>query len=397
MLTERVVRDAKPESQNRILWDSTVKGLGLRITPKGVKAYVLNYRINGKERRATLGRAAEISLKDVRVQAAEQLTSIRAGEADPLERKREAQQAPTVNDGLRRFFDEFVPTRLEMRRLSRGTVNEYRKQAAAQLEPELGKLKITEVTRNHVEKMVASLPKTQRNRVLAFTSRLFNQFERWDLRPQQTNPAYGIERAREEARDRTLSADELAALAKALKQHEGQHPASVAAIRMATFTGLRIGEILAIRWEDIDFETGRLVLPSTKTGRRQTDLPEAALALLSELPRFNRRCAWVFTNNGRAGTTYHTVRSHFSKIVADAGIDGVRLHDLRRTVMTRAASSGVGVHVLRDILGHKTSSQADRYIRGVGAPVRQAREAIGAEMAAMMAAGEEADGEGEDS
>ena len=52
--------------------------------------------------------------------------------------------------------------------------------------------------------------------------------------------------------------------------------------------------------------------------------------------------------------------------------------------MTRAAASGVGTHVLRDLLGHKTTAMADRYIRAVGNPVREAREKVGAEMAAMM-------------
>ena len=69
-----------------------MKGLGLRITPKGVKSYILNYRINGRERRATLARTSEISLKIARERAGEQLVRIRAGETDPLERKREARE-----------------------------------------------------------------------------------------------------------------------------------------------------------------------------------------------------------------------------------------------------------------------------------------------------------------
>ena len=67
-----------------------------------------------------------------------------------------------------------------------------------------------------------------------------------------------------------------------------------------------------------------------------------------------------------------------------AGLEDVRLHDLRRTVMTNAAAMGVGTHILRDLLGHKTSAMADRYIRAVGNPVREAREQVGAAMAAMM-------------
>ena len=383
MLTERIVRDAKPGPKIRILWDSTVKGLGLRITPKGVKSYILNYRINGRERRATLARASEISLKIARERAGDQLVRIRAGEDDPLERKQEAKEAPTVADGLRRFFDEFVPARQKLGRLSARTRTEYRWMARRYIEPSLGKLKIADVKRGDIERMAAPLPGPQRNTLLKLTSRLFNLFEQWEWRQQRSNPCYGIERAREEARDRVLSPSELAALAKALNQHEEQHPASVAAIRVAALTGLRIGEVLSIQWQHIDFETGRLTLPETKTGRRGHDLPEAALALLADLPRFNR-CDWVFTTSGRAGIVYRTVRGHFAKIVAAAGIEEVRLHDLRRTVMTRAAASGVGTHVLRDLLGHKTTAMADRYIRAVGNPVREAREKVGAEMAAMM-------------
>ena len=61
-----------------------------------------------------------------------------------------------------------------------------------------------------------------------------------------------------------------------------------------------------------------------------------------------------------------------------------RLHDLRRGVMTAAAAAGVGTHILRDLLGHKTTAMADRYVRAVGNPVREAREQVGATMAAMM-------------
>ena len=381
MLTERIVRDAKPGEKNRILWDGQIKGLGLRVTPKGAKSYVLSYRVNGRKRQATLARVSEISLKLARKRAGDQLVRIRAGEADPLERKQAAREAPTVSDGLQRFFNEFAPARLKMGRLSPRSVAEYGKQARRYIEPELGKLKIGEVTRDHVERMVAPLPRTQRNRVLALTSRLFNLFEQWEWRQQFTNPCRGIERAREEARDRVLSPSELAALATALNQHEEQHPASVAAIRVAALTGLRIGEVLGIQWQHIDFETGRLTLPETKTGRRVHDLPAPALALLAELPRFS---TWAFTSTGTAAITYRTVRKHFVEIATAAGIEDARLHDLRRTVMTRAAASGIGTHVLRDLLGHKTTAMADRYIRSVGDPVREAREQVGAEMAAMM-------------
>ena len=381
MLTERRIRDAKPEARTRILWDSQVKGLGLRITPRGTKSYILNYRVAMRECRATLARTSELSLKAARERAAEELAAIRAGRPHPLERRHEANAAPTVADGLDRFFNKFTPARIDIGRMAARTVKEYRKQALQYLVPALGKRKIRDVTRLDVETMVEPLPKVQRNRVLALVSRLFTLFETWEWRPQNTNPARGIERAREEARDRTFSPTELSTLAEALRHWEDRHPAQVAAIRLAAVTGLRIGEILAIRWEHLDLDTGRLTLPATKTGRRQHDLPADALSILTDLPRINE---WAFTTGRDAPVTYKNVRQIFAKAAGTAGLVDVRLHDLRRTVMTRAAMAGVGTHVLRDLLGHRTTAMADRYIRFVGNPVRDARELVGAAMAAMM-------------
>ena len=246
----------------------------------------------------------------------------------------------------------------------------------------LARAGVADVTRADIERMVAGLPGPTRNRVLALASRLFTLAETWELRPPGTNPTRKVERAREEARDRTLSESELAALAAALNEAETRSPANVAAIRFAAVTGLRIGEVLAMRWEHIDFEAGRLLLPETKTGRRSHDLPTAALAILAAVPRIGE---WTFSNNcGRSPATYKRVRETFARVAKAAGLEDVRLHDLRRTVMTQAALAGVGPHVLRDLLGHRDTTMADRYIRALSNPVREAREQIGSTIAAMM-------------
>ena len=382
-LTERRIRDAGPGPKTVILWDETLKGFGVRVTPAGAKAYIINYRTGGRERRATLARCAEITLKAARERAGAELAAIRNDEADPLERRREAREAPTVNDGLDRFFDEFAPERIRLGRMKVGTIEVYRYQADKHIRPAIGVRRIQDVTRGEIEQMVARLPTPTRNRTLALASRLFTQFEHWDWRRQYSNPVRGVERAREEARDRTLAPSELAALAAALSEAEARFPANVAAIRFAAVTGLRIGEVLAVRWEHIDFESGRLLLPETKTGRRSHDVPSPALAILSAIPRMGE---FTFSNTaGRAPATYKRVRETFARVASAAGLEDVRLHDLRRTVMTRAALAGVGAHVLRDLLGHRDTAVADRYIRTLGDPVREARERVGGEIAAMMA------------
>ena len=197
----------------------------------------------------------------------------------------------------------------------------------------------------------------------------------------------GVERAREEPRDRVLDAAEVAALATALNRLDERFPASVAAIRVAALTGLRISEVLAIRWEHVDFASRRVTLPQTKTGRRSHHFPAAALDILRAVPRLNKG-HHVFAVDSRGALTYRTVRHHFGdavKLAKLAGLSDVRLHDLRRTFMTNAAAAGVGTHVLRDLLGHKSTAMADRYVRSVGSPVADAREAVGSAMAAAMA------------
>ena len=110
-------------------------------------------------------------------------------------------------------------------------------------------------------------------------------------------------------------------------------------------------------------------------------LPAAALDILWTVPRINKG-HHVFAVDARA---YRTVRHHFGAAGKLAGLSDVRLHDLRRTVMTNATAAGGGTHVLRDLLGHRTAAMAERYVRSVGSPVADAREAVGSAVAAAMA------------
>ncbi len=182
--------------------------------------------------------------------------------------------------------EDFCPKRVLTKRMTTRTVEEYKKQADRYLTPALGKLDIDKVKRHHMERMVEPLRPVLRNRVLALASRIFRYFEDQGLRRQHNNPCRGVERSREEPRDRTLNPTEITAFGKAL---------AVA---------------------DID-------APSCNA-----------------------------------------------------------IH--RRTFMTRAAESGIGSHTLRDLLGHKTATMADRYIRRANIPVVDATEAISGTLAAMM-------------
>ena len=385
MLTERKIRDAKPGPKAVILWDGQLRGFGVKVQPGGSKAYVLSYRTGGRKRQVTLARVGELSLKAARERAGSELVAIRDGTTDPLERREEARSAPTVADAVERFLGSYSEGRIERGRMSPRTLRDYASQCRSTILPALGRLRVVDVETHHVERMVEPLRPVMRNRVLAVTSRIFTLCEHWGLRPQRTNPVRGIERAIETARKRVLSAEEFAALAKALDARADENPAPVAAIRVAALTGLRISEVLAIEWANINMETGALHMPETKTGARDHDMPAPALAIIADRPRVNG-CPYVFSTDGRSAVGYKHVRTVFKAVCEAAGLEGVNLHDLRRSVATRAAMAGLTSLQLRDLLGWASLSMPARYVELAGETARQHRQAIGDEIAGLMAA-----------
>ena len=384
-LTERRIRDAAPGPKTRIIWDTQFRNFGVRIAPGGTKAFVLDFHAGGKHRRVTLARVGEMTLKAARELAGKEMARVRAGEAHLVDRRREAAEAPTVADAVRRFLTDYAERRIANGRMKPRTVAEYSAQCRSYILPALGDMPVAAVEIHDIEAMVDPLKPVLRNRVLALASRIFTLTEHWGLRPQRSNPARGVERSVENARDRTLSPAEFAALAAALADRAERNPAAVAAIRFAAMTGLRIGEVLAVQWQHVDMETGALLLPETKTGRRWHDLPAAVLAVLDTLPRIND---WCFTN-GRAAIGYKHTAAVFREVAAAAGLEDVRVHDLRRTVATRAAASGLGILELRALLGWKSTAMPARYVALAGEGIREHRRRIGDEVAALLDGGED--------
>ena len=377
-LTEAKIKALAARSTKWVAWDAEVAGFGVRVYPGGVKAFVLSYRAGGRKKLVTIARVGEMSLSDARARAGRAKVEIRDGD-DPAQARRQAREAPTVAEGLDRFFDEFVPQRIAAGNMSPRTKQDYRKQAELSIRPALGNLKIEKVTKRDIELAIAPRAPVQRNRTLALISRLFSQFESWGWREQNTNPARGIEKGREEPRDRVLTPTEIAALGKALS--ESSNPTAASAIRFLLFTGWRTGEALGIEWDNVNTETGEVVLPSTKTGRDVRRLGTGALELLAGLPRTGR---FVFPGQRREALPYWTIQRHFDFLCDEAGIENARLHDIRRTVATMAASSGASVFALRDLLGHRTLAMVNRYARRASSAAEALQTKNADTMAALM-------------
>ena len=223
------------------------------------------------------------------------------------------------------------------------------------------------------------------NRVLALLSKMFNLAEQWGLRPDGSNPCRHVERYRERRMERFLSAEELARLGTVLAEAErtATLPASViAALRLLIFTGARLGEVLGLRWEHVDFERACLRLPESKTGAKTIYLSPPALEVLQTL-RHGSDSPWVLP--GRVpGKPLIELRKAWYRIRAKAGLDDVRLHDLRHSFASVGAAAGQSLPVIGALLGHTQAATTQRYAHLAADPLREASNLIGARIAGAM-------------
>jgi integrase len=324
----------------RVLWDSELKGFGVRVQKGGGKSYVLHYRVGtGRSaplRKLTIGRHGSPWTPETARREAKSLLGMIEDGADPAADKLARRQAPIVAE----LADRFLAEHAEPKRKG-STAAEYKRLLDKIILPALGKRKVADVTRADVTKLHHANRKApyQANRVLAVLSKMFNLAERWSLRSDESNPCRHVEKFAERKRERMLSPAELARLGDALVAYDGS-PYAIAAVKLLVFTGARLGEVLGLRWAWIDFERGEARLPDSKTGAKTLHLPSPALAVMAELPRLDGN-PYVIAG-AKPGAALVNLEKPWRAIREQAGLDDVRLHDLRHAFASVAASSGMG-------------------------------------------------------
>jgi integrase len=251
--------------------------------------------------------------------------------------------------------------------------------------PKLGRRHVADVTRADLSSLHHAMCATPgaANRVLALVSKMFGLAERWGLRPDGSNPARHVERFPERKMERFLSAQELARLGDALAEMEqaGTEPLEViAAVRLLILTGARRGEILGLEWEHVDFDAACLrLLDSKEGGAKVIPLGAHALDVLAQLPRRSR---WVLPTAAAVGPV--SLSKPWDRIRKRAGLEDVRLHDLRHSFASVGVAGGDSLFIVGSILGHKRASTTERYAHLSDDPRRAATERIGARIAAAM-------------
>jgi integrase len=230
--------------------------------------------------------------------------------------------------------------------------------------PALGKLPTAIVRREHVRDLHYAMRETpvQANRTLDLLSRMLNMAESWGLMPEGSNPCRGTTKYRQQPRERFLTAAEFRKLGRALDEAEADGAVSVhaaAAIRLLMLTGCRKNEIVTLRWKDVDLEALELNLADTKTGSRIVPLAPAAVRVLAALPRDSDN-PWVIAGK-KAGSHLTDLQHPWRRIRARAGLDGVRIHDLRHSFASRAVALGESLPMIGKLLGHTQVQTTARY------------------------------------
>jgi integrase len=366
-----------PDAGEVTIWDSEIKGFGLRCRVGGEKTYIYMYRFGGKLRKLTIGKHGALTPDQARAKAYEAQGKVNEAGIDPAGVKRAAREAETVADLAKKFLEEHVDTKRKA-----STANEYRRLLDKLILPQLGDIKVKDVARDDVGKLHHDLrgKKYQANRVLALLSAMFNKAEAWGMRPNHSNPCKHIERHGEDARERMLSSDELARLGAAVTAYRSAYVQG--AVKLLLFTGARLNEILTLKWDQVDFERGEARLFDSKTGKKSIQLPPPALAVLAGLPRIVGN-PFVICGH-KHGTHLVNLEKPWRAIRAEAGLDDVRLHDLRHAFASVGASSGEGLHMIGKLLGHTQQATTARYAHLASDPLKAAAAGIAGKIEAAL-------------
>ena len=365
--------------KDTVYWDRELTGFGVRVYPTGAKVYVAQARGPEGPRRVTVGRHGVIHAEEARKRAALIIARVKAGE-EPAPEPMKPVDGPTVAELAARYLAEHVAVRCKpgSASLLRSVVNRH-------ILPALGKMPLAAVERAQVVEIHQRLcdKPAAANRAVRILSSMYTLACEWGMAPEGTNPCRAIARYPGRRRERFLTDEEFMRLGKTLDEagtKGGASAPAVAAIRLLALTGCRKSEILKLRWEDVALGKAELRLPDAKTGARVVPLPPPAVELLADLPRPPGN-PWVIPGR-KPGARMKDIDHAWKIIRARAGLEGVRLHDLRHSYASRALALGEGLPMIAKLLGHAHLETTARYAHLARDSVHEAAERVSASIAA---------------
>lgn len=379
----------KEDGKQDIRWDE-LAGFGVRIYPSGEKAFVLFYRAWSEEKQQriqrikVLGKFGSMTVAIARNLAKNLISEIALDKAgknqsghkgkgkDPFE-EFEKQERQSIL--FRELCDQYIERHAKKHKKSWA---EDQRRIDKYLLPAFKDRRLTSLKRSDVATLHAAIGDTKpymANRVLEQLSKMFELARIWGYLPDGvSNPSRDIPQFKEQKRDRWVTPEELPKLAECINKESNVSGRN--ALWLYLLTGLRRDELLNAKWEDIDWQRKELRLADTKAGRvHYAPLIEPAIALLQEMPKDSGN-PYILPGH-RTGQHLVNIEKIWRRVREAAGVEDVRLHDLRRTVGSWLAQSGNSLHLIGRVLNHSSQSTTAVYARFGQDHVRTAVESYG--------------------
>lgn len=386
-LGKTLIDDAKPRASSYRLNDSVVPGLCVLVLPSGAKTFYLRYRtLDGRQREMKLGTPVELLPDDARRLARDALALVREGK-DPAHERRQLRGAKTLAD----LAADYKAAHGDKKR-SRANDDGYWRN---HLLPGLGaSTKVVSLTTEAIREWHQKHPRPiTANRSLEVLGKALDLAIGWGWRPKGTNPCEGIVAHPERKRRRYLTRDELDRLRAALVEWEqlgGRGSLRwrfAQLVRLLLLTGARLRNVMEARWEWVDWDRARLVIPPEhhKTGDETQDdltvhLSPQAVSILLELRRCqNQPTPWIIAG-AKEGKPLVGYRKFWLALLQEAGIRNLRVHDLRHSFASYTLSAGHDLGVVGQLLGHQSPQTTARYAHLVDEAARAAVDGVGARL-----------------
>ena len=371
-LTDAAIARLRPRDREYTVWDSRVPGLGVRVRPTGGKSFVLLQEVGGRSRRVALGPVSTRSIEEARRKCHEHRAN-----PEPEEAPRAPGAIPLLRD-----FVEGEWKAAHFARYKPSTRKGVGALLASRILPAFGNRPMDRIAPARVRRWFDEYSRTapgRANKGLELLRQILSfAVARGYI---EHNPARGIRTNRRPKLTRFLSREEIAHLHRAL---DGQtHPGNrrqADIVRLLLLTGCRCGEIVGLRWSEV--QSDALVLADSKTGPRRVPLNSRARRILDRQPRGDS--AFVFPSPLDPSRPRGGELSLWRRVRKEAGIEDVRLHDLRHTHASHAVMNGVPVPVVSRLLGHSNVRMTLRYAHLGDRDIEAEAERVGAVIAKIM-------------
>ena len=248
--------------------------------------------------------------------------------------------------------------------------------------PALGSIKVRALGRDDVAALHHEMREKpyQANQTLGVVSKMMYLAEAWNLRPDRSNPCYHVRKYKEGKRERFLTEEELQRLGKALDEEEALAPAAVTAYRLLLYTGARLSEIQTLKWEHI--RGNRIHLPDSKTGAKTIPLNGPALEVLANAERVEGN-PYVIVGT-REGACLQDLQKPWRRVRKAAGLEDLRIHDLRHTFAFEAVMGGESLPMVGRILGHTQAQTTARYAHLADDPLQSVSDRVASSLKKRM-------------